>query len=80
MIESNLLGGAQDFPIQPFVYGRGLTDARPSWEQTLPVLANLAAAVRARREAGIPQSEGRSPLAGDGSTGAIARKRTLASD
>jgi 3-deoxy-7-phosphoheptulonate synthase len=49
MMESNLLGGAQDFSIQPFVYSRSITDARLSWEQTLPVLAKVAAAVRARR-------------------------------
>lgn len=78
MIESNLLGGAQDFATRPLVYGRSITDACLSWEQTLPVLANLAAAVRARRAAGVLQSEGRSPLAGDGAT--IARKRAPTSD
>lgn len=49
MIESNLLGGAQDFAARPLVYGRSITDACLSWEDTLPVFANLAAAVRARR-------------------------------
>ena len=49
MIESNLLGGAQEFSAKPLVYGRSITDACLSWEQTLPVLANLASAVRARR-------------------------------
>ena len=49
MIESNLLGGAQEFSASPLVYGRSITDACLSWEDTLPVLANLAAAVRARR-------------------------------
>jgi 3-deoxy-7-phosphoheptulonate synthase len=49
MIESNLLGGAQDFSARPLVYGRSITDACLAWEHTLPVFANLAAAVRARR-------------------------------
>ena len=49
MIESNLLGGAQDSSAKPLVHGRSITDACLSWEQTLPVLATLAAAVRARR-------------------------------
>ncbi len=49
MLESNLLGGAQDFAARPLVYGRSITDACLSWEDTLPVLANLAAAVRTRR-------------------------------
>jgi len=50
MLESNLLGGAQDSRAQPLVYGRSVTDACLSWEQTLPVLAQLAEAVRARRK------------------------------
>lgn len=49
MIESNLLGGAQDYRAQPLVYGRSVTDACLAWEQTLPVFAHLAAAVKARR-------------------------------
>lgn len=49
MLESNLLGGAQDYQAEPLVYGRSITDPCMSWEQTLPVLAELAAAVRARR-------------------------------
>jgi 3-deoxy-7-phosphoheptulonate synthase len=50
MLESNLLGGAQDYRAQPLVYGRSVTDACLPWEQTLPVLARLAAAVRERRK------------------------------
>ena len=49
LIESNLLGGAQDYQAVPLVHGRSITDACLSWEQTAPVLATLAAAVRARR-------------------------------
>ena len=48
MLESNLLDGAQDYRTRPLVYGRSVTDACLSWEQTLPVLAALAAAVRSR--------------------------------
>ena len=50
MIESNLLAGAQDYQAAPLVYGRSVTDACLGWEETLPVLATLAAAVRARRK------------------------------
>jgi 3-deoxy-7-phosphoheptulonate synthase len=50
MIESNLLGGAQDYQAVPLIYGRSVTDACLGWEETLPVFATLAAAVRARRK------------------------------
>jgi 3-deoxy-7-phosphoheptulonate synthase len=50
MLESNLLGGTQDYQAQPLVYGRSVTDACLSWEQTVPVFAELAEAVRRRRE------------------------------
>lgn len=49
MIESNLLGGAQDYQASPLVYGRSITDGCLSWEKTLPLFASLAAAVQARR-------------------------------
>jgi 3-deoxy-7-phosphoheptulonate synthase len=49
MIESNLVGGAQDYQAKPLVYGRSITDACLPWEQTLPVLATLAEAVKRRR-------------------------------
>ena len=48
MVESNLLGGTQDFRARPLVYGRSITDPCLAWEQTLPVLAELAEAVRRR--------------------------------
>jgi 3-deoxy-7-phosphoheptulonate synthase len=50
MLESNLLGGAQDYQAKPLVYGRSITDACLAWENTLPILATLAEAVRARRK------------------------------
>jgi 3-deoxy-7-phosphoheptulonate synthase len=49
MLESNLLGGAQDYRVRPFVYGRSITDPCLSFEKTVPVLARLAEAVRSRR-------------------------------
>jgi 3-deoxy-7-phosphoheptulonate synthase len=49
MIESNLVAGTQDYRAVPLVYGRSVTDACLGWDDTLPVLATLAAAVRARR-------------------------------
>lgn len=52
MIESNLLGGSQDFRARPLVHGRSITDACLAWEQTLPLFAAFAEAVRARRARG----------------------------
>jgi 3-deoxy-7-phosphoheptulonate synthase len=49
MIESNLLGGSQDFRSVPLVWGQSITDACLSWEKTLPVITRLAEAVAARR-------------------------------
>ena len=49
MIESNLVDDRQEFDQVPLVYGRSITDACLSWEQTQPLFAELAAAVAARR-------------------------------
>jgi 3-deoxy-7-phosphoheptulonate synthase len=50
MIESHLNEGRQDIvPGQPLAHGVSVTDACISFEQTVPVLQVLAAAVRARR-------------------------------
>jgi 3-deoxy-7-phosphoheptulonate synthase len=49
MLESNLVGGAQDHASRPLVYGRSITDPCLAWEQTLPLLAQLAEAVKIRR-------------------------------
>ena len=49
MLESHLVGGAQDYRAQPLIYGRSITDACLAWEKTLPLFAMLAAAVTARR-------------------------------
>jgi hypothetical protein len=49
MLESNLVGGSQDYRARPLVHGQSVTDACLSWEKTAPVLALLAEAVRARR-------------------------------
>ena len=52
MIESNLVAGRQEVrPGQPRVYGQSITDACLGWEDTVPLLDRLAAAVRARRQA-----------------------------
>ncbi len=52
MMESFLVDGRQDLrdPRQ-LVYGQSITDACMGWEMTVPVLRELAAAVRARRQA-----------------------------
>jgi 3-deoxy-7-phosphoheptulonate synthase len=50
MIESNLVAGAQKLtPGQPLVYGQSITDGCIDWKETHTLLAELAAAVRARR-------------------------------
>ena len=52
MIESNLVAGAQKLvPGQPLVYGQSITDACIDWPETQTLLAELAAAVKARRTA-----------------------------
>ena len=49
MLESNLAAGAQDFRTRPLAHGRSVTDSCLAWKKTLPVLTQLAAAVRMRR-------------------------------
>ena len=50
MIESHLKPGRQDVVEgKPLQYGQSITDACISWEQSLPLLDELAAAVRQRR-------------------------------
>ena len=52
MIESNLEAGAQPLvPGGPMVHGQSITDACIDWATTHNMLAELAAAVRARRKA-----------------------------
>ena len=55
MIESHLAEGRQDWKgKEASAYGCSITDACISFEQTVPLLAELAAAVRARRA--LPRS------------------------
>ncbi|CAG8449238.1 10368_t:CDS:10 [Ambispora leptoticha] len=52
MIESNLVEGRQDVPKEgpsALKYGQSITDACVSWEDTVPMLEELAKAVRERR-------------------------------
>jgi len=52
MIESHLVGGRQDLvPGKGLTYGQSITDACICWEDSVPVLEQLADAVRRRREA-----------------------------
>ncbi len=52
MIESNLVAGAQKLvPGESLVYGQSITDACIDWKETHTLLEELAAAVRARRNA-----------------------------
>lgn len=51
MIESHLVAGRQDqMPGVGLVYGQSITDACIGWEDSVPVLQELAMAVRRRRE------------------------------
>jgi 3-deoxy-7-phosphoheptulonate synthase len=53
MMESFLVGGRQDLESgKPFVYGQSITDACMDWDTTVLALDRLAAAARARRDAG----------------------------
>jgi len=50
MLESNLVGGAQKSePGRPLAYGQSITDACLGFDETVPVLEQLAAAVATRR-------------------------------
>ena len=50
MLESNLVAGAQKLvPGKSLVYGQSITDACIGWDETLPLLRELAAAVRSAR-------------------------------
>ncbi|KAF0683780.1 Aste57867_24164 [Aphanomyces stellatus] len=52
MLESNLVEGAQKLtPGSPLEYGKSITDACISWNDTVTVLEGLAQSVRARRTA-----------------------------
>ena len=50
MMESFLAEGRQDLSAT-LCYGQSITDACLGWETTVPVIAELAGAVRARRAA-----------------------------
>jgi len=50
MVESNLKAGRQDLvPGKQLVYGQSITDACIGWEDSVPLLRNLAESVRKRR-------------------------------
>jgi 3-deoxy-7-phosphoheptulonate synthase len=50
MVESHLVEGRQDIvPDKALTYGQSVTDACINWDDSLKVLDQLAAAVRARR-------------------------------
>jgi 3-deoxy-7-phosphoheptulonate synthase len=49
MLESHLVEGRQDYTPAGAVYGQSITDACLGWSETVTVLEELAASVRARR-------------------------------
>ena len=55
LLESFLEDGRQDLvDREDLVYGKSITDACMGWDMTVPVLQELAASVRSRREARVP--------------------------
>ncbi|MEE8321720.1 MAG: 3-deoxy-7-phosphoheptulonate synthase, partial [Gammaproteobacteria bacterium] len=51
MIESHLVAGKQDvIPDKELVYGQSITDACLGWDDTETLIADLATAVRQRRD------------------------------
>ena len=57
MIESHLNAGNQDVgEVQALTYGQSITDACLSWDDTAPLLRNLAVAVQRRRKADTRRS------------------------
>lgn len=51
MLESNLVAGKQNVEAdKELVYGQSITDACMAWENSEPLLRELAAAVRQRRK------------------------------
>lgn len=56
MIESHLFAGKQDLiPGLPLVYGKSITDACISWDETKELLKKLSLAVKARRLIKVPK-------------------------
>ena len=52
MVESHLVAGRQDLvPGKELLYGQSITDACIAWDDSVPVLEQLAEAVKQRREA-----------------------------
>jgi len=50
MVESHLVAGRQDIlPGAPLTYGQSITDACISWDDSLPILRELASAIKTRR-------------------------------
>ena len=57
MIESHLIGGRQDRNAgQELTYGQSITDACISWEDSEPLLQELAEAVRKRRSTPVERN------------------------
>ena len=54
MLESHLVAGSQKIPadLSQLTYGQSITDACLSWDDTVPLLKNLAIAVQKRRALG----------------------------
>jgi len=50
MLESHLVAGNQKIiPKQKLTYGQSITDACMAWEDTAPLLAELADSIKSRR-------------------------------
>lgn len=49
MLESHIVAGQQDISSQPLIYGQSITDACLALDDTIPVLEELAAAIKAAK-------------------------------
>jgi 3-deoxy-7-phosphoheptulonate synthase len=60
MVESNLKAGRQDIVAgRPLVYGQSVTDACLGWEESVPLVEELAKAVQQRRSGGSKRRRAR---------------------
>jgi len=58
MVESHLTAGRQELIAgHPLVYGQSVTDGCIGWEESVPLLEDIAAAVRLRRQRRLKNAE-----------------------
>lgn len=80
MIESNLVGGAQNPEARPLVYGQSITDGCLAWEPTVSILNELSAAAGSRRRRGFQPEAAPAPAPPQEPAPLISRLRILVAD